>query len=130
MFEFVPRKSYFVPFYVGFIIILRLSSFYYNVRIVFLICIQEINMAFLKTILIIVLVYYLFKMLAKLFAPKIINYAAKKTEAHFKEKFGDFAQQNPPKEEQVGDVIIDKKPSRKTNTSEKVGDYIDFEEID
>ena len=74
--------------------------------------------------------YYLFKMLAKLFAPKIINYAAKKTEAHFKEKFGDFAQQNPPTEEQVGDVIIDKKPSRKTNTSEKVGDYIDFEEID
>lgn len=87
-------------------------------------------MAFLKTILIIILCYYLFKILVKLFAPKILNYAAKKTEAHFKEKFGDFANQNTTQEEQVGDVIIDKKPAKKGGTSEKVGDYIDFEEID
>ncbi len=87
-------------------------------------------MAFLKTILIIILCYYLFKKLVKLFAPKIINYAAKKTEAHFKEKFGDFANQNSSEEKQVGDVIIDKKPTKKGGTSKKVGDYIDFEEID
>ena len=87
-------------------------------------------MALLKTILTIVLVYYLFKMLAKLFAPKIINYAAKKTEAHFKERFGDFTQQNTSPEERVGDVIIEKKPKRKSSTSKEVGDYIDFEEID
>ena len=87
-------------------------------------------MALLKTILIIGLIYYLFKILAKLFAPKIINYAAKKTEAHFKERFGDFTQQQHRNEEKVSDVIIDKKPTRKKNTSEKVGDYIDFEEID
>ncbi|MEP3210287.1 MAG: DUF4834 family protein [Maribacter sp.] len=87
-------------------------------------------MAFLKTILIIILGYYLFKILARLFAPKILNYAAKKTEAHFKERFGDFANQNTAKEEQVGDVIIDKRPAKKRSTSEKVGDYIDFEEID
>lgn len=87
-------------------------------------------MAFLKTILIIILGYYLFKILAKLFAPKIINYAAKKTEAHFKEKFGEFTNQNTTQEQQVGDVIIDKRPTKKGGTSEKVGDYIDFEEID
>lgn len=87
-------------------------------------------MALLKTILIIILVYYLFKILAKLFAPKIINYAAKKTEAHFKERFGDFANSNAGHEEQVDDIIIEKKTSKKTSTSEKVGDYIDFEEID
>ena len=87
-------------------------------------------MAFLKTILIIILCYYLFKILVKLFAPKIVNYAAKKTEAHFKEKFGDFASQNTTQEEQIGDVIIDKRPTKKKGTSEKVGDYIDFEEID
>jgi hypothetical protein len=87
-------------------------------------------MAFLKTLLIIILCYYLFKILVKLFAPKIINYAAKKTEAHFKEKFGDFTNQNSTQEEQVGDVIIDKRPTKKGASSEKVGDYIDFEEID
>jgi hypothetical protein len=87
-------------------------------------------MAFLKTILVIILVYYLFKMLVKLFAPKILNYAAKKTEAHFKEKFGGFTQQNPMNEERVGDVIIKKKSTEKKDTSKNVGDYIDFEEID
>jgi len=87
-------------------------------------------MALLKTILIILLVYYLFKILVKMFAPKIFGYAARKTEAHFKERFGDFAQKNQDYEERVGDVIIDKKPAMKSKNSEKVGDYIDFEEID
>jgi len=87
-------------------------------------------MAFLKTILIIILCYYLFKLLVKLFAPKILNYAAKKTEAHFKERFGEFSSQRTAQEEQFGDVIIEKKPTKKNDTSEKVGDYIDFEEID
>ena len=87
-------------------------------------------MAFLKTILIIILCYYLFKILVKLFAPKILNYAAKKTEAHFKERFGEFTNHNTTQDEQFGDVIIDKRPAKKSSTSEKVGDYIDFEEID
>lgn len=91
-------------------------------------------MVFLKTILVILLIYYGLKILVKMFAPKIFGYAAKKTEEHFKEKFGEFAQQNPRNEERVGDVIIDKKPSQKNtsrnDTSNTVGDYIDFEEID
>lgn len=87
-------------------------------------------MAFLKTILIILLGYYLFKILVKMFAPKIFGYAARRTEEHFREKFGEFTQQNPNQENYVGDVIIDKKPPKKDNTSGKVGDYIDFEEIE
>ena len=87
-------------------------------------------MAFLKTILIILLVYYLFKMVAKWFGPKLFSYAAKKTEAHFNEKFGQFANQNKTEEEQIGDVIIDKKSAQKSNSSKKVGEYIDFEEVD
>jgi len=91
-------------------------------------------MVFLKTILVILLIYYGLKILVKMFAPKIFGYAAKKTEQHFREKFGDFARQNPHTEERVGDVIIDKKSrSKKTSkndSSDQVGDYIDFEEID
>lgn len=88
-------------------------------------------MAFLKTVLIIIMVYYLFKILARMFAPKIISYAAKKTEAHFKERFGGFTEQHQTQnEERVGDVIIEKKPPKKSRGSEKVGDYIDFEELD
>lgn len=84
-------------------------------------------MAFLKTILIILLVYYLLKFLAKFFAPKILNYAAKKTESHFRQAFDN---QRPFEEQEEESVIINKKPSRKKADSEKVGEYIDFEELD
>lgn len=87
-------------------------------------------MAFLKTILFILLGYYLLKILAKMFAPKIINYAAKKTESHFKQAFEGFSQSQNPQEEQVGDVIINKKSAKGKMDSEKVGEYIDFEEVD
>lgn len=87
-------------------------------------------MTFLKTILFILLGYYLLKILAKLFAPKIINYAAKKTESHFKQAFEGFDQQQRQQDEQVGDVIIKKKPTKRKMNSEKVGEYIDFEEVD
>ncbi|MCM4171693.1 DUF4834 domain-containing protein [Arenibacter sp. TNZ] len=87
-------------------------------------------MGFLKTILIVLLVYYLLKILAKWFAPRMFRYAAKKTEEHFKEKFEGFAQQNNQNEEHIGDVIVDKKTTKNKNTSKNVGEYIDFEEIE
>ena len=87
-------------------------------------------MGFLKTILIILLVYYFLKILGKLFAPRMFRYAAKKTEEHFKEKFEGFAEQNNSNEEQIGDVIIENKSTKKKNTSKNVGEYIDFEEIE
>lgn len=92
-------------------------------------------MAFLKTILIILLVYYGFKILVRMFAPKLFGYAAKKTQEHFRGKFEQYAQEGQNTEERVGNVIIDKKTSRKQaaskgEDSKKVGDYIDFEEID
>ncbi len=87
-------------------------------------------MAFLKTILIILLVYYLFKILARWFAPRIFSYAAKKTEERFREGFEGFTNQHTNEEERVGDVIIDKNTTKKNTTSKKVGEYIDFEEID
>jgi hypothetical protein len=87
-------------------------------------------MGFLKTVLIVLLVYYSIKILAKWFAPKLFRYAAKKTEEHFKEKFEGFAGQQAHDEEQIGDVIIDKKTTKKKNSSKNVGEYIDFEEIE
>jgi len=87
-------------------------------------------MAFLKTILIILLVYYLLKIFARWFGPKIFSYAAKKTEERFRENFGGFTNQQKSNEEQIGDIIIDKKPTKQNTTSKKVGEYIEFEELD
>lgn len=86
-------------------------------------------MVLLQTILIVILVYYGLKFLLKWLAPKLLNYAVKKTNERFSQQFGntqDFGRE-PSKE---GETIISKKPPRKSNPSKKVGEYIDFEEID
>ncbi|MEO1012358.1 MAG: DUF4834 family protein [Bacteroidota bacterium] len=87
-------------------------------------------MGFLKAILILLLVYYLVKLLFRMFAPRLFSYAAKKTENHFKERFGEFSQGNGNVQGQVGDISIEKGPSRKKSSSKDVGEYIDFEEVD
>ncbi len=87
-------------------------------------------MAFLKTVFIILLVYYLLKILARWFAPKLFSYAAKKTEAHFKNKFEEFQQQHSGHQQSANASATQKKSKLKTNPSKKVGEYIDFEEID
>lgn len=87
-------------------------------------------MGFLKTLLIIVLVYYLLKLLARWFAPKLFNYAARRTERHFKEAFGHTNMNSQEQNGEIGDVTIDKNTTRKRDASNNVGEYIDFEEIE
>ncbi|GAA4808101.1 DUF4834 family protein [Litoribaculum gwangyangense] len=85
---------------------------------------------FVRMILIILLVYFGIKILARLFAPFLIKFVAKKAEQRFGEQFGQFQkhnQQSKPKKE--GEVTIDKIPNTKTSNKD-VGDYIDYEEID
>lgn len=87
-------------------------------------------MGLLRTILIILLVYYGIKVLSRIFAPFLIKYAAKKAEKRFGDQFGQFQnrqQQEKPKRE--GEVTIDKMPDKKTSNKD-VGDYVDFEEIE
>ena len=80
---------------------------------------------FLRTILIILVIYYVLKVLSRLFAPLLIKFVAKKAEERFG---GPFQKQNdPPKKE--GEVTIDKVPNTKSS-NKNVGDYIDYEEID
>jgi len=83
---------------------------------------------FLRTLLIILLVYYGIKFLARLFAPYMVRYMSKK----MNEKFGgQFHQQNQsePKHKE-GETIIDKMPKQDTSSNKNVGEYIDYEEID
>lgn len=84
---------------------------------------------FLRTILIILLVYYGIKILMKLFAPYVMRYMSKKMQERFG---GQFQQQhntetNRPKD---GETIIDKIPERRQSSDKKVGEYVDYEEID
>jgi len=86
-------------------------------------------MGLLRTILIIILVYYAFKILSRIFAPVLLRFMAKKAE----EKFGgSFSQQNDKEtsEYKEGETVIDKMPNKKKPPKEEVGEYVDYEEID
>ena len=86
-------------------------------------------MVLLQTILIVILVYYGLKFLLKWLAPKLLNYAFKKTSERVGQQFGN-PQDFDSSQTKEGETIISKKPPRRSNSSKKVGEYIDFEEID
>ena len=85
---------------------------------------------FVRTLLIILLIYYGIKILSRLFAPLLLKYIAKKAEQKFGGQFGQF-QQKPPQQQQKkeGEVTIDKMPNAKSSNKD-VGEYVDYEEID
>ncbi|WP_412985278.1 DUF4834 family protein [Pontimicrobium sp. IMCC45349] len=86
-----------------------------------------------KTILIIMLVWYGLKILSRLFAPFLMKYVAKKAEQRFGQQFGQQfgqhqqQQQNRKKE---GEISIDKMPNKTKSSNKDVGEYVDYEEID
>ena len=92
-------------------------------------------MVLIRTILIVLFFYYVFRFLARLLAPFLMRYAAKKIQDKFKDQMGQhmrgsgFGQQDNPKKE--GEVHVrSKKSSQDKINSDSVGDYVDFEEIE
>jgi hypothetical protein len=83
----------------------------------------------IRTILIILLIYYGIKIISRIFGPAIIKYAAKKTAERFGGQFN--TNQGSKKEAPIkeGEVTIDKIPNTKTS-NKNVGEYVDYEEID
>ena len=85
-------------------------------------------MTFVKTILIVLLVYYGLKFLFKLAAPYLIRYVSKKASQKFGDAFGQESYDTTTSEE--GNVSIDKMPSPKSKSKNTVGEYVDFEEVE
>jgi hypothetical protein len=86
-------------------------------------------MTFLKTILIILLVYYGLKFLIKLLTPYIMRYISKKMAQKFENAFGNNSNASNYKQKE-GSVTIDKIPSSENTSKSKVGEYVDYEEIE
>ena len=84
----------------------------------------------LKTVLIVLLVYFGLKILLRFFGPLILKWFMKKMgqkfEKQFNQQFGGAQQQQKKK----GKVSIDKKPKSGKRSNKNVGEYIDYEEID
>lgn len=84
---------------------------------------------FFRTILIILLVFYGVKILMRLFGPYLVQYMSKKMQQRFGQQF------QPHQKEQAGrpiegETVIDKMPNQQKTSDKKVGEYIDYEEID
>jgi hypothetical protein len=94
--------------------------------------IQEASvMGLLRTVLIILLIYFGLKILARIFAPLLLRFVAKKAEQKFGEQFGGFKNQaNQEKRQKEGETVIDKMPNQNKSSNSKVGEYIDYEELD
>ena len=85
---------------------------------------------FVRTILIIVLVWYGLKILTRLFAPLLMRYMSNKVQQKFEGQFGRQQQQNTQQNQKEGETVIDKIPNRNTTSNSKVGEYIDYEDVD
>ena len=74
---------------------------------------------FFRTILIILLVYYVLKWLTRLFFPLLI-----------KKYFGNQAKKQQSSQEKEGDITIVKRGKKPTGKDDSLGDYVDFEEVE
>jgi uncharacterized protein involved in cysteine biosynthesis len=83
-------------------------------------------MGLLRTIAIIVIVYYAFKIIGRYIMPLFL----KKMVDNVEKKMRDQQEYQHPKEQgKVGETIIDKKPLNKKESNKDVGDYVDYEDI-
>jgi hypothetical protein len=85
-------------------------------------------MTFLKTILIVLLVYFGLKFLIRLATPYLMRYISKKAGQQFEQFFGNNPNMNTPRENE-GNITIDKNPLKNSRVSKKVGEYVDYEEV-
>ena len=87
--------------------------------------------SFLRTLVIIVVIYYAFKFAMRYLFPLFVYKMAKKVERNFQQQQQDFYQQNRTTQEEPNytnqtDTGKDKFP----RSTKVVGEYIDFEEVD
>ena len=84
---------------------------------------------FLRTLLYIVAFYYIFKFLARIFFPILVKKAVEKAGEQFQQQ--QQYQSNQNYQTSSKDEIINNNPkSDKPRETKKVGEYVDYEEID
>jgi hypothetical protein len=84
----------------------------------------------IKTLFYMIAFYYIFRFLAKLFLPLLVKKVVQKAGENF-QKQQQNAQDSSWKTTQSNDEVIYTTPnSKKPRETKKVGDYVDYEEID
>jgi len=83
-------------------------------------------MGLLRTIAIIIIVYYAFKFIGKYIMPLFLKRVVRNVEKKMREQ-----QENQYKQEtgDIGETIIAKKPGGTKESNKNVGDYVDYEDV-
>ena len=82
----------------------------------------------IRTILIILIVYYAFRFLARLFAPYLMKRMVSKMQEKAQQQYNQQKQNSTTVKD--GETVIDRRPGTAKQGNDTVGEYVDFEEID
>jgi hypothetical protein len=85
---------------------------------------------FIKTLFYIVAFYYIFKFLAKLLLPLLVKKVVQKAGENFQQQQQQSQDTSWKKANSSDEVIYNTSNSKKPRETKKVGDYVDYEEID
>lgn len=80
---------------------------------------------FIRTIFYIIAFYYIFKFFARLFLPVLVKKVVEKAGQNFQQQY-----QNTQNYSNKDEVIFDTAKADKPHETKKVGEYVDFEEIE
>ena len=85
---------------------------------------------FVKTIFYILMFYYVFKFLAKLFLPLLLKKVVQKAGENFQQQQRNGQDNSWQKTNARDEIIYDTATVKNPKETKKVGDYVDYEEID
>ncbi|MET2985684.1 DUF4834 family protein [Aureibaculum conchae] len=85
-------------------------------------------MNFIRTILIILAIYYALKIIGRYVFPIFMNKMMQNVEKKFNEQQGRTASQNQNVKE--GETVIDKTPNANSKSNSDVGEYVDYEDVE
>ncbi|MFD1604938.1 DUF4834 family protein [Flavobacterium artemisiae] len=98
---------------------------------------QEASMSGLRWILGIIAFYYIFKFLARIFLPVLVKKAVENASENFQRQQQQYQQNynqaNSWQNTQTNnndEIIINTANAKKPRETKKIGDYVDYEEID
>ncbi len=87
-------------------------------------------MGFLRTILIIIIVYYVIRLFTRYILPGLfVGYMDKKMNEFSKQQMKQQQRQNQQAQQREGEVTIDYKPGDSPKNKPSKGDYVDYVEV-
>lgn len=85
---------------------------------------------FIKALFYFLVFYYIFKFLAKLFLPILIKKVVQKAGQNFQHQQQNTYNTSWKKTANNDEIIIDKSKAKNPRETKKVGEYVDYEEIE